>query len=147
MSRATHRPSPSRIPRTAGSAARSAAASVARRTRVTALALALLLSGASVPRAADTASAIAQGRQLYMAVGCWQCHGTVGQGGSAGPRLAPGPMPLEALRAFLRNSVRTMPAYPETILSDAAIADIHAYLQSIPAAPPADTLPLLRDLR
>ena len=40
-----------------------------------------------------------------------------------------------------------MPAYPETILTDAAIADIHAYLQSIPAAPRADSLPLLRDLR
>ena len=116
-------------------------------TRLRAFALAVLLLGPSVPRAAETTAAIANGRQLYMAVGCWQCHGTVGQGGSAGPRLAPGPMPLEALRAFLRNSVRAMPAYPETILTDAAVADIHAYLQSIPAAPRAETLPLLRDLR
>jgi len=107
----------------------------------------LLLGASTMPRAADTGAAIANGRQLYLAVGCWQCHGTVGQGGSAGPRLAPGPMPLEALRAFLRHSVRAMPAYPETILTDAAIADIHAYLQSIPAPPRADTLPLLRDLR
>jgi ubiquinol-cytochrome c reductase cytochrome c subunit len=111
------------------------------------LVLGMLLLGASMPRAADTTAAIASGRQLYMTVGCWQCHGTVGQGGSAGPRLAPGPLPLEALRAFLRHSARAMPAYPETILTDAAIADIHAYLQSLPAAPRADTLPLLRGLR
>jgi ubiquinol-cytochrome c reductase cytochrome c subunit len=139
MSRVTPRPPASSAPRTAPSAAA--------RARVTVLALAVLLPGASMPRAADTGAAIANGRQLYLAVGCWQCHGTVGQGGSAGPRLAPGPMPLEALRAFLRNSVRAMPAYPETILTDAAVADIHAYLQSIPAAPRAETLPLLRELR
>jgi ubiquinol-cytochrome c reductase cytochrome c subunit len=111
--------------------------------------LALLLSAgaATTTRAAEPPSAVANGRQLYLRVGCWQCHGTVGQGGSAGPRLAPGPMPLEALRAFLRNSVRAMPAYPQTILSDAAIADIHAYLRSLPAAPRAETVPLLRELR
>lgn len=139
MSPVTPRPSASRTPSTAPSAAA--------RARVFVLVLAVLLFGASMPRAADTGASIANGRQLYLAVGCWQCHGTVGQGGSAGPRLAPGPMPLEALRAFLRNSVRAMPAYPETILSDAAVADIHAYLQSIPAAPRAETLPLLRELR
>lgn len=139
MSRATPRPPSTRGPRPAPSAAP--------RRRMTALAFAVLLLGASMPRAADTASATANGRRLYLAVGCWQCHGTVGQGGTAGPRLAPGPMPLEALRAFLRNSVRTMPAYPETILSDAAVADIHAYLQSVLAAPRAETLPLLRQLR
>ena len=117
------------------------------RTPLRAFALVVLLFGASMPRAADVKSAIANGRQLYLAVGCWQCHGTVGQGGSAGPRLAPGPMPVEALRAFLRNSVRAMPAYPETILTDAAVADIQAYLQSIPDPPRAETLPLLRSLR
>ncbi len=98
-------------------------------------------------QAADPKATIAKGRQVYMTVGCWQCHGTVGQGGAAGPRLAPAPMPLEALRAFLRNSVRAMPAYPTTVLSDAAIADVHAFLMSIPAAPRVDTVPLLRDLR
>lgn len=102
---------------------------------------------ASTSQAADPNNAVAHGRKLYQAVGCWQCHGTVGQGGAAGPRLAPGPLPLDALRAFIRHSVRTMPAYPESILSDQAVADIHAYLQSLPAAARAGTLPLLRDLK
>ena len=29
------------------------------------------------------------GKRLFMADGCYMCHGTVGQGGSSGPRLAP----------------------------------------------------------
>ena len=136
MSRATRRPSAGR-----------SRGGVRRTVALVVTMLGVLMLGAPLPRAADASTAIASGRQLYMAVGCWQCHGTVGQGGSAGPRLAPGPMPLDALRAFLRHSVRAMPAYPATILSDAGIADIHAYLKSLPAAPRAETLPLLRDLR
>lgn len=35
----------------------------------------------------------ARGKQLYMATGCYQCHGTSGEGGgNALPRLAPGPI-------------------------------------------------------
>jgi ubiquinol-cytochrome c reductase cytochrome c subunit len=97
--------------------------------------------------AADLASGVERGRRLYMTVGCYQCHGTVGQGGTAGPRIAPGPMPVEALAAFLRNGVRAMPAYPVSILDDAGIADLQAYLASIPPAPRVQDLPALRDLR
>jgi ubiquinol-cytochrome c reductase cytochrome c subunit len=104
------------------------------------------VAGAAVA-AADQAATVERGRRLYMAVGCYQCHGTVGQGGTAGPKIAPGPMPLEALRAFLRNGVRAMPAYPESILDDAGIVDLQAYLASIPPAPRVEDLPALRGLR
>ena len=97
--------------------------------------------------AADTASSIARGRALYASVGCYQCHGYVGQGGLAGPRLAPGPMPAQALKIFIRNSVRSMPPYPASILPDADLADIYAYLLSIPPAPRVETIPLLRSLK
>lgn len=109
--------------------------------------LGALGAAAGAAFAADRAAAVENGRRLYMAVGCYQCHGTVGQGGTAGPRIAPEPMPLEALRAFLRNSVRAMPAYPESILDDAGIADLHAYLASIPPSPRVEDLPALRRLR
>lgn len=132
-------------------------ARIGSRTIALAAWLTLVAGSVTMTRAADapaalsmtavSKAAIANGRQVYMTVGCWQCHGTVGQGGAAGPRLAPGPMPREALRVFLRNSVRAMPAYPTTILSDASIDDLHAYLQSIVAAPLAETLPLLRGLK
>ncbi len=111
------------------------------------LVAAILVACAAPSFAADPKAAIANGRKLYMSVGCYQCHGTVGQGGAAGPRLAPEPMPLEALRAFIRNTSRVMPSYPASVLADAAVADIHAYLQAIPPAPPAASIPLLRAVR
>lgn len=113
----------------------------------TLLSLMLLPLLVPVANAADQSASVERGRRLYMSIGCYQCHGTVGQGGTAGPRLAPGPMPLEALRVFLRNTARAMPAYPETILTDAGIADLHAYLASIPPAPRVGDLPALKDLR
>src|SRR5262245_47658908 len=76
-----------------------------------------------------------RGKAAYIQNGCWQCHGTVGQGSimtSGGKRLAPEPMPWEAFLSFVRSTNRTMPPYSEMILSDGDLADIYAYLQSIP---------------
>jgi mono/diheme cytochrome c family protein len=84
------------------------------------------------------------GKAVFMKMGCWQCHGTVGQGGGAGPRIAPDPLPYETFDAFVRTTSRAMPPYREKILSNADLADIHAYLQSIPAPANAETIPLLR---
>ena len=84
-----------------------------------------------------------KGRVAYVKHGCWQCHGFAGQGGVAGPKLAPNPMPLEALTVFLRNSNGAMPPYQKAILSDADVADIHAYLQGLPKAPDYKSIPLL----
>ncbi|HUK04916.1 MAG TPA: cytochrome c [Burkholderiales bacterium] len=75
--------------------------------------------------------------------GCRQCHGYVGQGGITGPRLAPNPMPLEAMSVFVRNTRGAMPPYQKAILSDADLADIHAYLSSLPKGPDAKSIPLL----
>jgi mono/diheme cytochrome c family protein len=38
-----------------------------------------------------------------------------------------------------------MPAYPVSLLSDAALAEIYAYLMSIPAPPSASEIALLKD--
>src|SRR5436309_11762578 len=84
------------------------------------------------------------GRAVFMQAGCWQCHGTVGQGGTAGPRIAPDPLPYDALAAFVRTTSRAMPPYREKILSDADLADIYAYLQSIPKPPDAATMRALQ---
>ena len=85
----------------------------------------------------------AKGKSAFMKNGCWQCHGELGQGGAAGKTLAPKPMPFEAFNVFVRNSNGPMPPYPKEILSDADLADIHAYLQSIPAARDYKSIPLL----
>jgi len=93
--------------------------------------------------AADPAS---EGRALFARVGCYECHGYLGQGGPEGPRLAPGPPPLPALIALDRNTSGAMPAYGPTILSDADLQKIHAYLSAIKVGPSADSLALLGGL-
>jgi mono/diheme cytochrome c family protein len=92
--------------------------------------------------AAHAASA-EKGKAAYVKNGCWQCHGYVGQGGAAGPKLAPNPMALEALSAFLRFTNGPMPPYPEAVLSNGDLADIHAYLQSLPKPADYKSIPLL----
>jgi ubiquinol-cytochrome c reductase cytochrome c subunit len=85
----------------------------------------------------------ANGKAGYVKHGCWQCHGFVGQGGIAGPKLAPEPMPLAAMNVFLRNTKGAMPPYMEAVLSNDDLADIHAYLLSIPKAADYKSIPLL----
>ena len=105
---------------------------------------ALLILGLVTGEHAALAGSAENGKRVYMRVGCWQCHGTVGQGGTAGPRIAPDPLPYEALSAFVRTTNRAMPPYREAVLPNDELADIYAYLQSIPKPPPAETLPLLK---
>ena len=92
--------------------------------------------------AAQAASA-EKGKVAYVKYGCWQCHGFEGQGGIAGKTLAPDPLPAEAFVAFVRTTNRTMPPYSEAVLPNEDLADIHAYLETIPKAPDAKGIPLL----
>ena len=84
-----------------------------------------------------------KGKTGYVKHGCWQCHGFVGQGGVTGPKLAPEPMAVEAFTAFVRGSNGAMPPYQEAILSNDDLADIHAYLQTIPKPADYKSVPLL----
>ena len=105
--------------------------------------LAALAAGLILGSALNASADPEKGKMLFVKNGCWQCHGFVGQGGIAGPKLAPEPMPLEAMRNFVRTSNRSMPPYREAILPDADLADIHSYLASIPKAPDPKSIPLL----
>jgi ubiquinol-cytochrome c reductase cytochrome c subunit len=97
--------------------------------------------------AADTASSAAHGKQLFLRDGCWECHGTMGQGGAAGKTLAPNTLPLEAMINFVHTTTGQMPAYSDKVLSDADLADIHAYLVSLPKPPSPDSIPALKNLK
>ena len=103
----------------------------------------LLVSGLLFAPLALAAGSAEKGKTAFVKHGCWQCHGFVGQGGVTGPKLAPNPIPPEAFSAFVRFSAGGMPPYQKTILSDEDLADIHAYLQSIPNPPDAKNIPLL----
>jgi ubiquinol-cytochrome c reductase cytochrome c subunit len=82
------------------------------------------------------------GKQLFMKHGCYECHGTVGQGGT-GPHLAPRPLAVAALTAYIRKPGGGMPPYSAKVLPDAEAADIRAYLATIPESPAAKSIPLL----
>ena len=86
----------------------------------------------------------ANGKRVFFADGCFYCHGTTGAGGgNAGPRLAPNPLPLEGVKAKVRTASGRMPVYTSAVLQDSEIADIVAYLRSIPAGKQAKDIPLL----
>ena len=86
----------------------------------------------------------AKGKQTFLRVGCFECHGTQGQGG-LGPKLsAPVPLAEDALHQFVRNTSGDMPAYSVKVLSEAELSDIYAYLQSIPKPSDPNSIPLLK---
>jgi ubiquinol-cytochrome c reductase cytochrome c subunit len=105
--------------------------------------LAALAASLLVGQSNGFAASVENGKRVFMRVGCWQCHGMVGQGGVTGPKLAPGPIPFDALSTFVRSTNRAMPAYREQVLSNDDLADIYAYLQSIPKGPDPVNIPIL----
>jgi mono/diheme cytochrome c family protein len=109
------------------------------------LKLAALAASLTLWHGGALAADAGKGKQAFMKYGCWQCHGTVGQGGVAGPKLAPEPLPLEAISAFIRGNTRRMPPYREQVLPNEDLADIHAYLASIPKAPDYKSIPILNN--
>lgn len=100
--------------------------------------------------AGATRASPANGEAVFLRVGCPACHGTVGQGGTAGPRLAPNTLPLAAFETWVRNGTpgwsiaSGMPAFPRGIVSDAELADVRAYLANLPAPRAPDDIALLR---
>jgi mono/diheme cytochrome c family protein len=100
-------------------------------------------------RAQDAPSGDAEnGKRVYLADGCFTCHGRAGQGGNyygATPILAKTKLPFEAFKAELRDPVRVMPAYSDAVLSDKEIADMYAFLQGLSGPRPVKDIPILGD--
>ena len=110
------------------------------------VALAALVAGVVLGCGPVLAADAAKGKAAFMKYGCWQCHGTEGQGSaitSLGKVLAPDPMPLETFVAFVRSTDRAMPPYSEKVLPNEDLADMHAYLASIPKPKDYKSIPLL----
>jgi mono/diheme cytochrome c family protein len=90
----------------------------------------------------------ANGRKIYLATGCYQCHGQVGQGGlmtGPAPILAQTKLPYAAFTRQLRYPINDMPPYPAKLLPDQGMADIYAYLQSLPGRRPVKDIPILNN--
>jgi mono/diheme cytochrome c family protein len=116
---------------------------------------------ATVSNLAQAATAAAEaavgnavkGRELFVTNGCFACHGYAGQGGNAGARLAPDPLPWQAIAVFIRNprnynppavSTQVMPPFTSKMVSDRDVQDIYAYLKTVPGPTDIKNIPTFR---
>lgn len=86
----------------------------------------------------------AEGRELFVTYGCWQCHGYEGQGSVAGPRVAPTLLPYAAFEVLVRRPANVMPAYAPSALPDDALQEIFAFVQSVEEPPALEDIPALQ---
>jgi mono/diheme cytochrome c family protein len=100
----------------------------------------LTLTAVAQTKTGDTSN----GKRLFMRNGCYQCHGTVGQGGLAGPRLAQTKLTLPSFTSYVRNPrPSNMPPYRSKVMTDQELADVYAYVQSVPPPVPPSNIPIL----
>ncbi len=86
------------------------------------------------------------GQRVFLADGCFECHGRSGQGGAMNyqtPALAKLELPVDSFVAFLRAAPNDMPSFSADVLSDHDAIDIYAFLQSLPGRQPVKNFPLL----
>src|SRR5579862_4247571 len=84
------------------------------------------------------------GKELFLSYACYSCHSFDGHGG-AGARLVPMPLNQAGFIAFVRNAGR-MPSYGPKVISDDKLADIYAYIKTLPVSPDAKNIPLIQEL-
>ena len=85
------------------------------------------------------------GKKLFAADGCYQCHGYEAQGATpTGPRLGPRPIAFAQFSKYVRTPTGQMPPYTIKSVPDKDLADIYAFLQSLPAPPSVDSTTLLK---
>ncbi len=90
----------------------------------------------------------AHGKELFLKYSCYACHGFSGQNGP-GARLVPMKIAQVGFIAYVRNPPRPnqMPSYSAKAAPDADMADIYAYLKTLPdSAPSAKSVPLLNQI-
>jgi ubiquinol-cytochrome c reductase cytochrome c subunit len=85
------------------------------------------------------------GKKLFTSYGCFECHGHQAEGTPEGKtRLGPNPISFKDLVKYVRQPTGQMPPYTSKVVSDAELADIYAFLQSLPQPPKAESIPALK---
>ena len=88
-----------------------------------------------------------RGEKAFKDYSCYACHGFSGQNGP-GKRLVPMKMATVAFTAYVRSPGSTqMPSYSAKVLSDQQLADIWAYVKTLPDSPDAKDIPLIQQLK
>ena len=96
----------------------------------------------------DTPSAgnVEKGKRNFVTFVCSACHGYSGQGTERGPRLDTNRIPFPAFARYVRQPAGSMPRYgTQKQISDSSLADIYAFLKSVPPSPDPKNIPLLND--
>ena len=98
---------------------------------------------------AAPAGDVEKGKQAYRNFKCYACHGYSGHGGFSpaqrvGPRIATPARTIQAFASYVRKPGGSMPPYGNQI-TDAQLADIYAFLKSVPPSPDPKSIPLLND--
>jgi mono/diheme cytochrome c family protein len=129
------------------------ASQVSRPNRFRALSLfvlAALLFGFPVTRAQQSSEApptgnAQNGKKLLLSDGCYECHGREGQGSTqtGAARIGPPQLSFEGFQNYVRKPTNEMPPYTSKAVPDQDLADIYAYLKSIPMPPKGKDIPLL----
>jgi mono/diheme cytochrome c family protein len=129
------------------------------RSRAAAALVGLLLAAVAIPSGVGAGASGAQdpaalegdaerGAALFEDYTCYGCHGYTGETGR-GPRLNPPRLRQAQFIGYLRNppNPRQMPPYRQAEVSDQKLADIYAFLESLPSASPdAEDIPVLREI-
>jgi len=113
------------------------------RVRFALAAFAASLALGQVPALAASAE---NGKVAFVKYGCWQCHDFLGQGSvatSGGKVIANTQLPFDAFKAYVRDPAGAMPPFHVEILPDSDLADIYAYLESLPKPRLVKDIPLL----
>ena len=117
--------------------------------RIAVATLAIAAFGAGVATAQDAPKGDAtNGRRIYLADGCFTCHGRSGQGGAyngPAPILAHTALPFDAFKNQLRSPSDDMPAFSTAVVSDQEVADIYAFVQTLPGATSAKDIAILNN--
>jgi len=102
---------------------------------------------ARAQQASDAAPAgnAQNGKKLFNTVGCFECHGRQGQGASqtGAARIGPPMLSFDGFLSYVRQPANNMPPYTSKAIPDQDLADIYAYLKSIPMPPKGKDIPLL----
>jgi ubiquinol-cytochrome c reductase cytochrome c subunit len=86
-----------------------------------------------------------KGKKLYVTYFCWSCHGSNGRAGGAAPAITPSTRSAEDLIKYVRKPRGAMPPYTSKSISDKDLADIAAFLRTVPKDPDPKTIPLLNE--
>jgi mono/diheme cytochrome c family protein len=104
-------------------------------------------SAARAQQASDASPAgnAQNGKKLFNTVGCFECHGRQGQGATqtGAVRIGPPMLSFDGFLSYVRKPINQMPPYSAKAISDQDLADIYAFLKSIPMPPKGKDIPLL----